>query len=138
MLLRVYFQRNAPKNRQETLRKKSLLTSPTHTNTPDRLFDVLLLSSETSVLLLVGFDCLLPGGQFIFLYSRSLLRLSQVVAESVDALLIVVEFSQAQLQSVLVKVVHQCLVLLGLEKREVKGDIYSQEKLRPPDKFSRC
>lgn len=69
--------------------------------------------------LLVGFDRLLRFHQFIVLSSCSLLFLPQGVAVGADALLIMVELSQDQLQAVLVKVIHQRLVLLGLVKLEV-------------------
>lgn len=73
--------------------------------------------------LLVGFDCLLPFHQFIVLSSCSLLFPTQSVAEDTNAILIMIQLSQGQLQAILVKVVHQCLVLLGLEKRDVGGAV---------------
>lgn len=82
---------------------------------------MLLLSGEMSMFLLEGFDRQLSIHQFIVLGRGSLLFLPQGGADGADALLVVVEFSQAQLQAVLVKVVHQRLVPLGLEKREVGG-----------------
>ena len=71
--------------------------------------------------LLAGFDREVSVLQFIVLGRCSLLSLPQGAADGTDALLVVVEFSQAQLQVVLVKAVHQRLVPLGLEKREVDG-----------------
>ena len=69
--------------------------------------------------LFVGFNHLLRFHQCIGHGSYSLLFLPQDVAEGVHTLLIMVELSQAQLQAVLVKVLHKCLVLLGLVKQEV-------------------
>jgi len=79
---------------------------------------VLLLSGETSMFLLEGFDRLLLLPQCAVLCSCSQLLLPQDVAQNVDALFVPEELRQAQLQAVLVKVVHQRLVLLGLVKCE--------------------
>lgn len=86
--------------------------------------------------LLVGFHRLLRVHQFTVLSSCDLLFLPQGVAEGADALLIIVKLGQTQLEAVLVKLVHQPLVPLGLEKWEVGGtsqsiDRKAQEKLKP-------
>ena len=96
-----------------------LINSPTLTNTPDLLLNLLLLSVETSMFLLVGFHHLFLVQHISVLRGGCLLFIQEVVAESGDALLIVVELSQAHLEVVLVKVVHQRLVPLGLKKRDV-------------------
>lgn len=56
---------------------------------------------------LLSFDCLLPNQQFTVLRSCSLLSLLQGVTKSTDALLIMVELSEAQLQAALVKFIQQ-------------------------------
>lgn len=95
------------------------LTSETYIHTPELLLHVQLLSGEASAFLLYGFDDLFPIHQFTVHSSCSLLFLPEGVTEDAGALLIIVKLSQDQLQAVLVKFIHQHLVPLGLEKREV-------------------
>lgn len=95
--------------------RPSNLKPYTKTNTPDLFVNVLLLSCEPSVFFLLSFDCLLPNQQFTVHCSCSLLSLLQGVTKSTDALLIMVELSEAQLQVALVKFIQQCLVFLCLE-----------------------
>lgn len=95
--------------------RPSNLKPYTKTNTPDLFVNVLLLSCEPSVFFLLSFDCLLPNQQFTVHCSCSLLSLLQGVTKSTDALLIMVELSEAQLQAALVKFIQQCLVFLCLE-----------------------
>lgn len=75
----------------------------TNINTPDLLVNVMLLSCESSMFLLLSFDHLLPHRQFTVRGSLSILSLLKGVTKNTDALLIMVKLSKAQLQAPLVK-----------------------------------
>lgn len=87
-------------------------------DTPDLLFQELLLHGEPPVLLLVGFDHLLLVHQLIFLCHSRQLLLRAGAAQGIDARLVSVELSQHQLKAVVVNVVHQGLVVLRLKGRK--------------------
>lgn len=87
-------------------------------SSPNLLLHVLLLSGEASMVLFACFDCVFSLHQFSVPDSCSLLFLPQGFAQGADALLIMVQLSQLQLQAVLVEFIHKCLVFLGLGKRE--------------------
>lgn len=76
-----------------------------HTNTPDLFINMLLLPGEASMLLLVGFDSLLPVHHFTVLSCCRMLSLPQCVTDNTDVSFIEIKLSKALLQMFLMKVI---------------------------------